>query len=53
MAHRENSEAGWNFYSHAREGRDQVPEEIPEEVDDFYSHAREGRDFTFFITIFR
>ena len=33
-----------NFYSHAREGRDQVPEEMPETVDDFYSHAREGRD---------
>ena len=33
-----------NFYSHAREGRDDgILEKTPERTD-FYSHAREGRD---------
>ena len=33
-----------NFYSHAREGRDDPSiVEVPE-PDNFYSHAREGRD---------
>ena len=35
-----------NFYSHAREGRDQNAVRREPEQYDFYSHAREGRDIT-------
>ena len=33
-----------DFYSHAREGRDQGITLAGVFFDDFYSHAREGRD---------
>ena len=33
-----------HFYSHAREGRDEVMKTIYDMKTDFYSHAREGRD---------
>ena len=33
-----------NFYSHAREGRDDDFTTFDNERFDFYSHAREGRD---------
>ena len=33
-----------DFYSHAREGRDQYWDIARKQFADFYSHAREGRD---------
>ena len=33
-----------DFYSHAREGRDNSSAEAQGELNNFYSHAREGRD---------
>ena len=33
-----------NFYSHAREGRDDGLAKFDVTYNDFYSHAREGRD---------
>ena len=35
-----------HFYSHAREGRDEVIKGAITAAIDFYSHAREGRDHT-------
>ena len=37
--------ANMNFYSHAREGRDNALGYVVNSFTDFYSHAREGRDF--------
>ena len=37
-----------DFYSHAREGRDQNVVYLFRGTVDFYSHAREGRDFAVF-----
>ena len=41
--HPQNSQQ-FNFYSHAREGRDCDIGISQKFIDDFYSHAREGRD---------
>ena len=38
----------YNFYSHAREGRDRHVAVCGNPEADFYSHAREGRDVTEF-----
>ena len=39
-----SSHLHYDFYSHAREGRDLPVEEYEMLYKDFYSHAREGRD---------